>query len=62
MFTLTAAHVRRLLEINSFPEPTDDHELVFLGLRGCTPLDPDDQRFAGEQDLELADVNWSSPT
>jgi hypothetical protein len=61
MFKLTAGTLRRLLEINSFPEPTTDHELVFFGLRGCVPRDPDDQRFADGHDLELADVNYVYP-
>jgi hypothetical protein len=61
MFTLTATHLRRLLELNSFPEPADEHELVFFGLRACIPLDADDQRFAEALDLELADVNYLKP-
>jgi hypothetical protein len=54
MFNLSAVTLRRLVEINSFPEPTADHELVFFGLRGCVPRDPDHQRFADGHDLELA--------
>ena len=61
MFTLTTQHLRQLLDANSFPAPPPDATFVFLGLRGCLPLNPDDQRFAATQTLVTTDVNYVNP-
>jgi len=50
-FTLTDTILRRLCEINSFPVPADG--LIFVGLRGCLPTNPDDQEFRPEHVLEV---------
>jgi hypothetical protein len=61
MFTLNAEHLGRLLAINCFPGPRPEHTLFFFGLRGCLPVDPDDQRFAASHDLAVMDVNHQTP-
>jgi hypothetical protein len=44
---------------NSFAVPEDG--MVFFGLRGCLPVDPEDQSFGDVQTLKLADVNYRNP-
>ena len=58
-FTLTDKNLRRLCEVNSFTLPAD--KMVFFGLRGMLPLNPEDHTFKGEQVVELVDVNYLNP-
>jgi hypothetical protein len=58
-FTLKSAHLDRLCEINAFNISRTD--LVFFGLRGCLPTDPDDQRFLKQHELDLAEVTYEHP-
>lgn len=52
-------HLRRLCEINSFPIPEDG--MVFLGLRGCLPVDEDNEDFAAEHEIIPAEINYLNP-
>lgn len=58
-YTLTEQHLRRLCKINNFPVPTD--MMLFVGLRGCLPVDTSDNDFAARHDIQLADVNYVNP-
>jgi hypothetical protein len=44
---------------NFFPIPED--RMVFFGLRGCLPVDPEDHEFREARRLKLADVNYRNP-
>jgi hypothetical protein len=58
-FILTESHLRRVCEVNSFIVPQD--VMVLFGLRGMLPANPEDHTFRGEQNVELADVNYLNP-
>ncbi|HEX7120182.1 MAG TPA: peptidoglycan-binding domain-containing protein [Longimicrobiales bacterium] len=59
MFQLTAERLARLCAINHFPVPDDG--MVFFGLRGCLPADPDDHAFAAERRLIPTPVDYTTP-
>lgn len=59
MFTLTAEHLKRLCELNGFPIASD--QMVFLGFRGCLPVNPNDHAQKAEQALTAANVDWTHP-
>jgi hypothetical protein len=58
-FKLTHELLRAVCERNLFPVP--ETGMVFFGLRGCLPLDPEDYSFAESRDLKVADVNYRNP-
>jgi len=58
-FTLTDTVLRRMCEINSFPVPADG--MIFVGLRGCLPANPDDQDFRTEHALEVTAYDHIHP-
>lgn len=57
--TLTAAHLRRLCLINSFPAPSDS--MILFGLRGCLPVNPANHNFAASHNIEIRDVDYTHP-
>jgi probable F420-dependent oxidoreductase len=58
-FTLTAAHLLRLCQINSFRLPGDG--FVFFGLRGCLPALLDDHSFAARAMVAVEAVDYRHP-
>ncbi|MGC2352887.1 MAG: peptidoglycan-binding domain-containing protein [Candidatus Udaeobacter sp.] len=44
---------------NFFPIPDD--QMVFFGLRGCLPVDPEDHSFQPSRTLKVAEVNYVNP-
>lgn len=59
LFTLRESDLRRLGQINGFPVPTTG--MVFFGLRGCVPVNSDDNSFKSAQQVSLADLNYLNP-
>ncbi len=59
MFEITAEHLEQLCELNEFPVRRDG--IVFLGFRGCLPLQPGDHTFRRAQRLEAAEVDHVHP-
>ena len=59
MFTLTATHLNQLCAANEFP--IDRSAMVFLGLRGCLPVNPGDHEFRAQQDLVAANTDNVHP-
>jgi hypothetical protein len=55
MFTLTEEHVLKLWELNQFPVPKD--RWVFFGLRGCLPVNDNDQVFAKAHQVKVEAVD-----
>ena len=58
-FELSHELMIRLCARNSFAVP--ESGMVFFGLRGCLPVDPEDHSFGESQTLRLADVNYLNP-
>jgi hypothetical protein len=58
-FVINHRLMRALCARNFFPVPEDG--MVFFGLRGCLPADPEDHSFAGSHTLNTADVNYRNP-
>jgi len=60
MYTITHGGLQKLLDVNHFPvSPTDP--MLFFGIRGCLPLDPEDSRFGTAVRLRTVDVNYANP-
>lgn len=59
MFTLKASHLQRLCELNHFK--IDKDSLVFMGLRGVSPLISDDNDFATSHKLIEKGVDYIYP-
>lgn len=59
MFTLNAEHLGELCRLNNFTNSTD--QMWFFGLRGVTPVDPDDHEFQSEHALVLSDIDYLHP-
>jgi len=57
--TLNEEHLRRLCTINNFTVPTD--QMIFVGLRGCLPLNPNDHAFQSQHKVQLEDLNYVNP-
>jgi hypothetical protein len=60
MFVLGSVGLRKLLRVNQFIEPAAG-QMVFFGIRGCLPVNPEDQRFLPELRLRCVDVNYATP-
>jgi hypothetical protein len=58
-FELSHSLLLALCARNFFPAPGDG--MIFFGLRGCLPVDPEDHSFAESQTLKLAEVNYRNP-
>jgi hypothetical protein len=58
-FKISDRLLRRLAQINCFPVPKTG--MVFFGLRGCLPINPDDHRFAREHQLAVDNVDYRFP-
>jgi len=56
-FTLTGADLSRLCQRNLFDIPLDG--MIFFGIRGCLPVQPDDQDFKLEQELRLTELDYT---
>ena len=62
LFTIDDDLLGRICSNNSFVLPIDPSlEIVFVGLRGSLPVEPDDLEFAGSQNLRLTEVNYTHP-
>lgn len=59
MFTLKERSLHRLCEINNFK--MSENGMIFFGLRGCIPVNDENQSFADEHDLYLINVNNINP-
>lgn len=59
MFIPTTAQLKELCELNHFPIPND--QIIFLGLRGVTPVDPDDTKFRNKHQMILSDIDYVHP-
>ncbi len=59
MFVLSEEHLLRLWRLNQFAVPTE--RWVFFGLRGCLPVDDDDQSFARSHTLRVEAVDYTHP-
>ena len=59
MFTLKEISLHRLCEINNFKIP--ENSMIFFGLRGCIPVNDENQFFAEEHDLYLININNINP-
>ena len=57
MFMLTASHLDALCVANEFP--IDRSQVIFFGLRGCLPVEPQDASFASQQPLSVAEVDYT---
>lgn|GEM_PF-1431161 len=58
-FELTHKLMLSICARNFFPIPED--RMVFFGLRGCLPVDPEDHSFLASRTLKLAEVNYQNP-
>lgn len=56
---LNTFHLLRLCALNSFPIPKDG--MVFVGLRGMLPKDPNNQKLDTSHEVELAEVTYETP-
>lgn len=56
---LSTLHLLRLVALNSFPLPKDP--MVFVGLRGMLPKDPNNQALSDSHEVELAEVTYQTP-
>ena len=59
MFTLTEEHLLALWEVNQFRLPAD--LWLFFGLRGCLPVNDDDQSFSRSHAVKVAPVDYTHP-
>ncbi|MBC8066441.1 MAG: hypothetical protein H7Y17_16535 [Chlorobia bacterium] len=59
MFKLTSEHLAQLFQLNEFPYAAD--AMVFVGLRGCLPVNPGDQAEGIEHQLAVATVDHLHP-
>lgn len=59
MYKLSADHIEQLFGLNEFP--VDKAGMVFVGIRGCLPANPNDLDEAKVQDLESAVVDHLHP-
>jgi hypothetical protein len=58
-FTLTDYVIRRVCQINHFQTPAQG--MIFFGLRGCLPTNPDDQEFRTEHVVEVVAYDHIHP-
>lgn len=58
-FLLTHRTLERLCRQNSFALPQD--KMTFFGLRGATPINPDDNAWRPEHQLQLGEVDYLRP-
>jgi len=56
MFVLTEEHLLTLWDLCQFRVPTD--RWVFFGLRGCLPVNDNDQSFARAHPVKVEDVDY----
>lgn len=59
MIVLKEHHLRSLCEINSFKLPGNG--IIFLGLRGCLPVDDNDHSFKNTHKAALNPINHTNP-
>lgn len=59
MFELTAQHLSDLCDVNELP--LNRKAMVFVGLRGCLPIQPFDHTFRERQRLATAVANYRVP-
>jgi hypothetical protein len=59
VFTLTPQHLRQLLDLNDWPAPAAG--MVFLGLRGARPANPEDRSWSGQHQLEAIEADHLHP-
>lgn len=59
MFLCKSEHLKELCSVNGFIPAAD--EMVLVGLRGVTPVDPDNTEFDQEHPLSIADIDYLHP-
>ena len=58
-FSFDQTALRQLAELNSFPIPSDG--ILFFGLRGCVPIQPEDSSWMSKPGIEVATVDYRFP-
>jgi hypothetical protein len=59
MFEFTPDQLKQLCDVNSFQIPSDG--LIFFGLRGATPMNPDNTEFLRAHQLVVSDIDYLHP-
>ena len=57
--TINVGVLQRICDVNQFTLP--DAELIFIGIRGCIPVNFQDQQFKAAQPLSGMDINYTNP-
>lgn len=57
--TITHSLLRRLCRLSAFP--INESEMIFFGLRGCVPTDPDDQSWGKTRIVNGSPLNYRNP-
>lgn len=57
--TISDALLRRLCQLSAFP--FDEGEMLFFGLRGCVPINPDDQTWGRTRTVSGSPLNYRNP-
>ena len=58
-FSFHSKHLARLCKQNAFAIPDD--KMIFFGLRGCLPINPNDHAEAASRDLRVVEVDSTHP-
>ncbi len=58
-FKIKDQYLKRLCQINHFQVPAEG--IIFLGFRGCLPIDENDQEYRTEQTLNIESVDHLHP-
>lgn len=63
MFELSDKILRRLCEVNSFDPSANGRktEMIFFGIRGALPENPEDHKFESGHNIMINDVNYLNP-
>lgn len=59
VFTISDHTLTKLFELNQFDKPSDC-PLIFIGLRGCLPLDINDNQFKPHHVIQLREVDYKN--
>jgi hypothetical protein len=57
--TINTAVLKKICQLNQFDLP--DTALVFIGIRGCIPINVQDQQFKASHPLSVIDINYINP-
>ncbi len=59
MFKISVEHLAQLFSLNEFP--LEPKVMVFIGIRGCLPVNPGDQSLAKSHKMQAASLNYLNP-